>query len=256
MKNFTIKINTEQFNGSIRKWTASLASAAAIFRKSLLELTAAADVRPAPCGNILGLLDHLCDHDEAMRVWFLRWLAYQLRTPAAHMSTAVVLNGGHNSGKSLFLRYVVAQLFHNEVPLIQARQLQNVFNDWASDGGLVVVDGRFSETDAMWMKRYMTAPEIDIHSKGRESRTIPNTLNFVYLSQADDFSTPMGSRRFTVIDVPPARNKEFYHAILHEIACGGVESFRNYLLHELDMGSFNSSTPAPAPKVSSIQEVA
>jgi len=256
MRKIDLKNAAIQFNAAVRRFTASTIAGVALLQKSVRDLDAAADMRPAPFGNIMTLLAHLCDHDDAMRIWVLRWLAQQLRTPGARMSTAVVFNGGAGSGKTLFLRYVVAQLFHNEAPWIRSYQLQNIFNDWASDGGLVIVDGCFSETDAMWMKRYMTASEIVLHSRGREPRAVPNTLNFIFQSGAEDFSTPAGCRRFTVIDVPPARDKAFYHAILHEIACGGVESFRDYLLHELDMGGFDSSTPAPAPQLIKTQEAA
>lgn len=256
MKKIDLKNIATQFNAVVRSFTASTIAGVAVLRKSVRDLEAAAEMRPAPFGNIMTLLAHLCDHDEAMRIWVLRWLAHQLRTPGARMSTAIVFNGGAGSGKTLFLRYVVAQLFHNEAPWIRSYQLQNAFNDWASDGGLVIVDGRFSETDAMWMKHYMTAPEIVLHSRGREPRAVPNTLNFIFQSGAEDFSTPAGSRRFTVIDVPPARDKAFYHAILHEIACGGVESFRSYLLHDLDMGNFQPSMPAPAPQLYKHEEAA
>ena len=256
MSKLDLKNITAQFNASVRRVTASTVAGLALLQKSMRAIDTAADMRPAPFGNIMTLLAHLCDHDEAMRIWVLRWLAHQLRTPGKRMSTALVFNGGAGSGKTLFLRYVVAQLFHNEAPWIRSFQLQNAFNDWACDGGLVIVDGRFSETDAMWMKHYMTASEIVLHSKGREPRAVPNTLNFIFQSGAEDFSTPAGCRRFTVIDVPPARDKAFYHAILHEIACGGVESFRDYLLHHLDMANFNSNTLAPAPQVSKCQEAA
>lgn len=67
--------------------------------------------RPAHCGNIMTLLAHLCDMDDELQLWVLRWLAYPLRNPGARMSTALVLNGGQGSGKSLFLNFVVAELY-------------------------------------------------------------------------------------------------------------------------------------------------
>jgi hypothetical protein len=205
----------------------------------------------------MALLSHLVDWDENMRIWLCRWLAYQLRNPGAKMSTALILNGGRSSGKRMFLRYVVAQLFNEDAPWIRAHQLHNVFNDWASDGGLVVVEGPVSPRHLARMKSYITSTAVTIESQGRDARTIPNSLNFIYLSHAPDF-LPMDvcCRRFTVIDVPPARQIEFYHAVLHEIAHGGVEAFRHYLLHGLDMGNFNSSTPAPAPQLRKSQEAA
>ena len=236
-----------------RSLAASVTTGLAELRESLRSFTATNDEAPAPYGNIMALLTHLCDHDEALRIWVLRWIAYQLRTPGAKMSTALVLNGGEGSGKTLFLRYVVSQLFHDETPWIYGRQLQNVFNDWAADGGLVIVDGPFSQAHVARMKHYMSSAEVTIHRRSRDSLTIPNTLNFIYQSNANDFSIT-GSRRFAVIDVPPAREKVFYHAVLHEIACGGVDTFRQYLLRSLDMGSFHAGTPMPEPKRQTAQE--
>lgn len=265
MNRIDMKTIEEQFAASIavfvagvRRWAAMAAEAFRSIRAGLQRtcLTPVA-TSPAPFGNVMALLSHLVDWDENMRIWFCRWLAYQLRNPGAKMATAVILNGGRSSGKRLFLKYVVTQLFNEDAPWIHARQLHNVFNDWASDGGLVIVEGPVSTRHVARMKAYITSSDLTIESRGREARTIPNSLNFIYLSHTHDFlPMDMCCRRFTVIDVPPARQIEFYHAVLHEIAHGGVESFRHYLLHGLDMGNFNSSTPAPAPQFLKPLEVA
>jgi hypothetical protein len=253
MNTIDTKTISAKLNAVVRSWADSVTAGLACLRESLRSLTATHDDGPTPYGNIMSLVAHLCDHDEALRMWVLRWIAYQLRTPGAKMSTALVFNGGEGSGKTLFLRYVVSQLSHGETPWIYGRQLQNVFNDWAADGGLVIVDGPFSQAHVARMKHYMSSAEVTIHRRSRDSLTIPNTLNFIYQSNADDFSI-IGSRRFAVIDVPPAREKVFYHAVLHEIACGGVDTFRQYLLRTLDMGSFHAGTPMPAPKRQTVQE--
>lgn len=255
----------EQFAGSIavfvagvRRWSAIVVEAVRSIRAGLQRTCLTpVDTSPAPFGNIMALLSHLVDWDENMRIWLCRWLAYQLRNPRAKMSTALIFNGGRHSGKRLFLKYVVAQLFNDDAPWIRADQLHNVFNDWASDGGLVIVEGPVSPRHLARMKSYITNNSVTIESRGREARTVPNTLNFIYLSHAADFlPLDMCCRRFTVIDVPPARAIEFYHAVLHEVAHGGVEAFRHYLLHGLDMGNFNSSTPAPTPQMHGGQQEA
>jgi hypothetical protein len=258
MKRIDMKATEEGFAAGIRSFCASVTAAVAELRTRMLAVRLVPAVEgPAPYGNIMALVAHLCDQDENLRIWLLRWLAYQLRNPGAKMSTALIFNGGRESGKGLFLKYVVAQLFHEDAPWIRAHQLHNVFNDWASDGGLVMVEGPMSNRHLERMKAYMAAGAMVIESKGRNPRTIPNTLNFIYLSHADDF-LPMDlhCRRFVVLDVPPARQPAFYHAVLHEIACGGVESFRDFLLHHLDMRNFTSSTAAPAPRLVKAQEAA
>mgnify|MGYP000265026812 CR=1 FL=1 len=253
-----MKAIEQGFVAAARSWGADLAASLASLRVQMQNVRLVPAVEgPAPYGNIMALVAHLCDQDENLRIWLLRWLAYQLRNPGAKMSTALIFNGGRESGKRLFLKYVVAQLFHEDAPWIRAHQLHNVFNDWASDGGLVMVEGPVSRRHLERMKAYMGSTALVIETRAAQSRKIPNTLNFIYLSHEDDF-LPAGlfCQRFVVLDVPPARQPAFYHAILHEIACGGVESFRDFLLHRLEMGNFTSSTPAPAPQMHGGQQEA
>lgn len=203
--------------------------------------------RPAHCGNIMTLLAHLCDMDDELQLWVLRWLAYPLRTPGAKMSTALVFNGGEGSGKSLFLNFVVAELYGDVAARIRPRDLHGVFNGWIEGVSLAVVDGEFARSHVARMKEAMTAEAFVIERKGHLAKRVPNRLNFIYVTSSPDFlPVDISSRRFTVIEVPPARQRAFYEAVLHEIAEGGADAFRDYLMHGLDMGTFNESTLPPA----------
>lgn len=203
--------------------------------------------RPAHCGNIMTLLAHLCDMDDELQLWVLRWLAYPLRNPGAKMTTALVFNGGEGSGKSLFLNFVVAELYGDVAAKIRPRDLHSVFNGWMEGVSLAVVDGEFSRSHVARMKAAITAESFTIERKGQASKVIPNRLNFIYVTSSPDFlPADVGNRRFLVIEVPPARQRPFYQAVLHEIAEGGADAFRDYLMHGLDMGTFNESTLPPA----------
>lgn len=203
--------------------------------------------RPAHCGNIMTLLAHLCDMDDELQLWVLRWLAYPLRNPGAKMSTALVLNGGENSGKSLFLNFVVAELYGEVAAKIRPRDLHSVFNGWIEGASLVIVDGEFARSHVARLKDVITADSFLIERKGQAAKTVPNRLNFVYVSSNPDFlPADLGNRRFAVIEVPPARQRAFYQAVVHEISEGGADAFRDYLMHGLDMGTFNESTLPPA----------
>jgi predicted P-loop ATPase len=193
------------------------------------------------------LLAHLCDMDDELQLWVLRWLAYPLRNPGAKMSTALVFNGGEGSGKSLFLNFVVAELYGDVAARVRPRDLHSVFNGWIEGVSLAVVDGEFARSHVARMKEAMTAESFVIGRKGQLAKRIPNRLNFIYVTSSPDFlPADVGNRRFTVIEVPPARQRPFYQAVLHEIAEGGADAFRDYLMHGLDMGTFNESTLPPA----------
>jgi hypothetical protein len=206
------------------------------------------DTRPAHCGNILTLLAHLCDMDEDVRVWVLRWLAYPLRNPGAKMATALIFNGGEASGKTLFFARVVAQLYGSNAAKVRPSDLHSKFNPWAVGANLVLVEGEYAPRHIERMKALITVSPVEINVRGQVPRTVPNRLNFIHTTSRDDF-LPMevGNRRFVVVKVPPARPRAFYEAILHEMANGGIDAFRDYLMHGLDMGDFNENTlPPPA----------
>ena len=93
----------------------------------------------------------------------------------------------------------------------------------------------------------MTAESFVVEREGHAPNVVPNRLNFIYVTSSPDFlPADVGNRRFLVIEVPPARQRAFYQAVVHEIAEGGVDAFRDYLMHGLDMGAFKEATPPPA----------
>jgi hypothetical protein len=238
-------------NAAVRSLAAPLAGLNAILTtlKAMMAPASAPAIaaRPAHCSNIMTLLAHLCDMDDELHIWVLRWLAYPLRNPGAKMSTALVFNGGEGSGKSLFLNFVVAELYGNVAARIQPRDLHSVFNGWIEGISLTVVDGEFARSHITRMKEAMAAESFVIERKGQLAKRIPNRLNFIYVTSSPDFlPADIGSRRFTVIEVPPARQRAFYQAVVHEIFEGGADAFREYLMHGLDMGTFNESTLPPA----------
>lgn len=207
---------------------------------------AANEARPGHCSNIMTLLAHLCDMDDELRLWVLRWLAYPLRKPGAKMSTALIFNGGEGSGKSLFMNFVVADLYGDAAAKIRPRALHSGYDGWIEGTSLTLVDGEFARTHIARMKEMMTAESLNVEPKGQNPKMVPNRLNFIFVTSSPDFlPADIGNRRFMVIEVPPARQRAFYQAVVHEIADGGVDAFRDYLMHGLDMGTFNEDTPPP-----------
>ena len=262
--------NTQAFAKAVANFKAAatrellphFAATNAYIAKLNVALTAPAstpiDARPAHCGNIMTLLAHLCDMDDELRLWVLRWLAFPLRNPGARMSTALVFNGSEDSGKSLFMNFVVAEIYGDSAAKIRPRDLHRTFNrwiegrslavahGWIEGANLAVVDGDFARSHIAKMKAAMTAQSFVVERKGEASRAVSNRLNFIYVTSSPDFlPADVGNRRFMVIEVPPRQQRAFYQAVVHEIAEGGVDAFRDYLMHGLDLGEFNEHTPPP-----------
>jgi putative DNA primase/helicase len=206
------------------------------------------EYRPAHCGNIRTLLLHLCDMDEEMCTWVLRWLAFPLRNPGARMSTALVFNGSR-TGISLFCEQVVARLYGYRGRVISGRQLLDGVFLWFAHSHLVVVDGTFSDRHATRLKELMTAPLVMSKTMRDGLHQRPNKLNFLYASSSLDLLPEdlSGQRRFVIVEAPPERQRAFYVAIGHEIENGGVEAFLGYLMRDLNMGDFHAGTMPPTP---------
>lgn len=202
--------------------------------------------QPVNFTNIKALLLHLCDFDEELCLWVMRWLAYPLRNPGAKMGRALVVNGERNSGKSLFFNGVAARLYeldHGRV--IHDAQLHAAYNEWAT-APFVVVDGTFSKPHAARLKELVVADAILVERKGERARRRKNRTNFVFLSSSTEFLPVIETdRRLCVIEVPPRREEMFYRAAAYEMENGGVEAFRDFLMRDLDMGDFDANTKPP-----------
>jgi putative DNA primase/helicase len=203
--------------------------------------------RPARCGNIKTLLLHLCDMDDQLAIWTLRWLAFQLRNPGVKMATALIVNGKH-PGKSLFFEDVLVQLFGDGARVIVADQLHDRFTSWAAaPTSMVIAYGALEPRHAARLRAFITAESVIVERRGQAPQTRRNHLNFVLLCKSPEFIPDTGSRRFAIIETPPAWPRDFLDAVKAEIDQGGITDFREYLIRDLDIGKFNESTLPPLP---------
>lgn len=235
---------------SFTKALKNIASAIQVLARTILAAIAAPprQVPTAHCSNIDALLVHLCDYDHQLHGWILRWLAYPLRNPGAKMDTCLVINGGQDTGKNLFFDRVMAALYCEGVRSISERALNSSFNAWASGARFVVVSGEFSKRNAARLKALLTGSSVIIEERDKPYRKEANLMNFVFVSGAKDFlRAEYSDRRFFVVEAPPAQVPMFYRAVIAEIENGGIDAFRDYLVHTLDMTGFDEHTPPPRP---------
>ncbi len=203
--------------------------------------------RPSPhCTNINMLLMHLCDFDADRFSYILQWLAFPLKNPGAKMCYGLIINGDQDTGKNLFFQHVAAALHSGEARIVHADTLHSHrFTSWIG-APLVVVDGNVTQRGVARVKELMTAGTVNVHRSGSLACTVPNRMNFVFLSgDINPLRLDVAERRFLVIDAPPARERAFYQAVEYEIKSGGVDAFREYLMHGIDLAGFNESTMPP-----------
>jgi putative DNA primase/helicase len=212
-------------------------------------ITAPAIPLPAHCCNISGLLLHMCDGDRDLHKWVLRWIALPLRDPGAKMSTCLAFNGPDARSMELLVEVVLMSLHGPRAREIHGDDLTRIFNPWTSGARLVVVHaGTFLRAPVAQLKTLAISSQVWINEQGKPERVERNHANFIYLSNQDDF-LPIGTgcRRFTVIETPPAPSLRFHRAVIDEIQNGGIEAFHAYLVNDLDMADFTTSTPPPGP---------
>jgi len=197
--------------------------------------------------NIQTLLLHLCDGDEDLMLWVLRWLAYPLRHRGAKMETSIIMHGDEGSGKNFFFEKVIKKIYGEYGYVIGNAQLESQFNDWASMKLFMVADEVVTRSELKHMKgklKYLVSGDsIIVNPKGLPEHSEANHMNFVFLSnELQPLALDKTVRRYLVIWTPLALSKEFYIDVAKEIDAGGIEAFYHYLLHELDMGDFDEHT--------------
>lgn len=203
--------------------------------------------RKGNCMQIRVLLSHLCDGNEDLETWILRWLAYPLRNPGAKMETSIIMHGDEGSGKNFFFEKVVKAIYGEYGYVIGNAQLESNFNDWASMKLFMVADEVVTRAELKQMKgklKYLVAGDtVIVNPKGLPEHAEKNQMNFVFLSnELQPLALDKTDRRYLVVWTPPALGADFYKGVWKELEAGGIEAFYHYLMYELDMGDFNEHT--------------
>lgn len=207
------------------------------------------DIEPnqGKCEKIMELLLHLCNGDEDLFLWVLRWIAYPLRNPGAKMTTAIVMHGDEGSGKNLFWEEVVAALYGQYGGVIGNAQIETPYNEWVSKKLFFVCDEVVTRNELRQIKGKLKAlisgKSMNVNPKHLPERAEANHMNFVFLSnELQPIALDQSDRRYLVVWTPPKKDPQYYADVAAEAFGGGIEAFYHLLLHELDMGDFNEHT--------------
>lgn len=212
-----------------------------------LNLFRSLGVEPAEgsCQKLLGLLYFLCNEDDKVFDWVLKWTAFPLQHLGAKMQTAVVMSGKEGVGKNLFYG-VIRDIYGAHGGVITQRQLESDFMGWLSAKLFIIANEVVSRAEMRhhvgFLRNLITEPELWINRKNKDERLEANHCNIVFFSnELQPLQISPDDRRYMVIKTPPPESPEYYTAVRDEIATGGAGALLQYLL-DLDLGDFTPHT--------------
>jgi putative DNA primase/helicase len=211
--------------------------------------------KAADCKPLLELLWHL--HAEsgateaecaANMAWTLRWLALPLQRPGTKMRSALVFHGPQGAGKNLLFE-AVASIYGRYALVVGQDQLEDKFNDWASQKLFLIGDEVVARAE-LWhqknkLKAFITGETIQINAKMLPLRTEANHCNVVFLSnEPQPLALETGDRRYHVVYTPARREDGLYGRVGACLANGGAQAFYAYLL-AMDLQDFGAHDIPP-----------
>lgn len=210
---------------------------------------------PGDFEPIMELLYHLCadsaDNEDdvgAIVQWTLKWLALPLQKLGTKMRSALVFHGPQGAGKNLFFE-IIAKVYGRYAIVVGQEQIEDKFNDWASQKLFVIGDEVVARQELYHqknkLKAFITGETIQINTKMMPLRTEANHVNVVFLSnEHQPLALEVGDRRYFVIYTPPSRNDGLYKRVAECLDNGGVEAFYHYLM-KLDLSGFSEFDHPP-----------
>ncbi|MCM1513336.1 MAG: DUF5906 domain-containing protein, partial [Oxalobacter formigenes] len=206
--------------------------------------------KKGPCRQIISLLEHLCNDDEKLVQWILKWIAYPLKNPGAKMRTSILMHGEEGSGKNLFWETIVSGMYGCYACAVGNDEIESQYNEWVSKKLFIVADEVVTRAELRnqknKLKRLITGDTVQVNPKHLNARVEANRMNIVFLSnETQPLILDRSDRRYVVIWTPDKLEKDFYRAVAEEVKNGGIEAFYYYLLHEVDLAGFDEHADPP-----------
>ncbi len=139
------------------------------------------------CKPITDLLFHLCEYNQEVYDWVLRWLAIPLQRPGTKMDTALIFHGEiQGAGKSLFFDRIMTRIYGDFGVILGQGQLESQYNDWVSNKLYALFEEIFSGSDRYsqmgMVKQLITGNTIYINQKFVSGWKQDNYVNAIFLS--------------------------------------------------------------------------
>ena len=187
----------------------------------------------------------------------LQWMAFNVQNPGQKLLWAPIIKGIQGDGKSTLARMLGAAMGHSNVRQIGPESLQSDFNGWAEGSCVGVLEEirvkGHNRHDAMnKLKPLITNEIIEVVRKGQDGRNIPNTTNYMALTNhedalvldADDRRWGVFFTKFKDRSQMVAETGKDYWARLNDAINNNGSEIRGWLM-SIDLSDFDR-TDAPA----------
>jgi hypothetical protein len=200
--------------------------------------------RPGDCSLYLThLRDNVCNGDEAIYAYLIRWMARAVQEPDTPGEVAVVLRGGRGTGKSFFAKEFGKLFGRHFLQVSNSSHLVGNFNSHLRDVVVLFADEAFYAGDkkhSSILKTLITEETITIEAKGVDAEAAPNYVHLIMASN-DRHVIPAGGdeRRFLVLDVGHEQQQraDYFGKIMAQMSNGGREALLHHL-RTLDLDGF------------------
>lgn len=201
----------------------------------------------ASCVRLLKHLYYICEEDDRVHDWVLKWLAYPIQHPGAKMHTALVVYGEkEGTGKSMFFD-AVSKIYGREYSRhVDQKLMTSRFNMWLSHKLFVVADEVVTSKERRELKgilkNLITSPVHQLEEKNMPVVEEDNLTNFVFLSnEMMPLALDWFDRRYMVIRYNMDHDQKYFKELAEEIDNGGVDALCDFLMN-LDLEDFEPST--------------
>jgi hypothetical protein len=170
-----------------------------------------ADWTPADRAAVRRCLRHLeliCGGRKPVLQNLMDWLAFNVQHPGVKITYTWLIVGGEGVGKTWVGQMMSVAMGGPNVRIVSGQEVLNpTFNGWAEGAAFIIIEEVrvHGHKQDSWdnLKAPLTNPVIVIVRKGKDGYNVPNTANYLLLSNHDDaVPVTMGSRRVGVIKTP------------------------------------------------------
>ncbi|RMG98466.1 MAG: hypothetical protein D6706_07100 [Chloroflexi bacterium] len=201
--------------------------------------------------GIIALVDHLCNGDDDIIDWMLKWLALPLQRVGAKLDTALLVHSTiQGTGKSMLFADLHCQLYGEYGAVLGQHQLESQYTDWRSQKLYGVFEEIFSREQKYshtgTLKHMITGKTQRIEKKFVSGWEEANHMNAVFLSnEIQPFPVEPSDRRMMVIWPERTLPEEIQNRAGYEIESGvGAPAWLRFLL-DYPLGDFNEHTKPP-----------
>jgi putative DNA primase/helicase len=205
----------------------------------------------AKCQGIYDLLYHICEQDDVIFAFTLKWLALPLQRPGTKLDSALLFHGFvQGAGKSLFFDKVMRKIYGMWSRKLGQGQMEMDYTDWKSQNLFTVFEeisaphDRFSVMGKV--KDMITADTARIEKKFVDGWEESTYINFVFLSnEIQPLPIDKDDRRFLVSWPKHKLPKDIQARAAAELDNDeAIAAWYSYLL-KVDMAGFDEHTVPP-----------